>query len=68
MPIPLIDTDSGTIGRLAAFAFFFHLLVVMLVFAVTALAAHAFAAVPERIYITIISFLKSISLRTLKRE
>jgi hypothetical protein len=99
LPTPLIDTGSSTTGRVAAFAFFFHFPVVMLVFAVaaaplqqplmqqptparyaaflvivclsiavTALAAHAFAAVLERIYITIISFLKSISLRKLKRE
>lgn len=44
------------------------LVLVCLSIIVTALAAHAFAAVLERIYITIISFLKSISLRMLKRE
>lgn len=99
LPMPLIGTGSGTSGHLAAFAFFFHFPVVMLVFAVaaallhqppmqqptraryaafvvivclslavTTIAARAFAAVLERIYITIIPFLKSISLRKLKRE
>ena len=99
LPTPLIGTGRGTTERLAAFTFFFHFPVVMLVFAVaaalqqqppmqqptparyaaflvivclsigvTAIAARAFAAVLERIYITIIPFLKSISLHKLKRE
>lgn len=103
LPTPRIGTGSGTgggaSGHLAAFAFFFHFPVVMLVFAVAAAALHqpllqqptaaryaavvvivclslaittaaarAFAAVLKRIYITIVPFLKSISLRKLKRE
>jgi hypothetical protein len=55
--------QQPTPARYAAF-----LVIVCLSIAVKALAAHAFAAVLERIYITIISFLKSISLRMLKRE
>lgn len=99
LPAPLIGTGRGATSHLAAFAFFFHFPVVMLIFAVaaallqqppmqqptparyaafvvivclslavTTIAARAFAAVLERIYITIIPFLKSISLRKLKRE
>lgn len=55
--------QQPTPARYAAFV-----VIVCLSLAVTTIAARSFAAVLERIYITIIPFLKSISLRKLKRE
>jgi hypothetical protein len=55
--------QQPTPARYAAFIF-----IVGLSIAITTITAHAFTAVLKRIYITIIPLLKSISLRSLKRE